>query len=347
MAAVIPIENKHRTLHIILLVTLIVIGIGLHENWTMFRTQTIIVDCISLFIATLVFINLLRVIQQYYHAQKALNATNIALVVLLISLTVLINYSMVLMFRSESDQDFEGYLIYTSYFRIAVIALIYFMALLLFWMDQQRIHEKKLKEFAVEKERENVKIEMNSIQQQFKPHFLFNSLNSINALTITNPEEARKMIQLLSEFMRGSVKQDQDALIPLKDEIHHLKLYTDIEKVRFGKRLSVNYEVPESLMEVMVPPLILQPLIENAIKYGLYGNTGNVTIDIKALEENKYLVLVITNPYDEITQRTSKGTGFGLRSIERKMLLIFGQSNLLTSSKTESTFTTQLKIPMP
>ena len=346
MAAVIPIENKYRTLHIILLVTIIVIGIGLHENWTNFRMQTILADSISLFVAMLVFVNLLRVIQQYYHSQKALNATNIALVILLISLTVLVNYSMASIFEAETDRDFDSYLVYTLYFRIAIIALIYFMALLLFWMDQQRIHEKKLKEFAVEKERESVKIEMNSIQQQFKPHFLFNSLNSINALTITNPEEARKMIQLLSEFMRGSVKQDQDALIPLKDEIHHLKLYTDIEKVRFGARLTVDYNIPESLLEVMVPPLILQPLIENAIKYGLYGNTGNVKIDIEALEENKYLVLVITNPYDEITQRTSKGTGYGLRSIERKMLLIFGQSNLLTSSKTESTYTTQLKIPM-
>ena len=111
------------------------------------------------------------------------------------------------------------------------------------WIEEQIIRETRLTQFAVDKERESVKIELKNLQQQFKPHFLFNSLNSINALTVSNPSEARNMVQLLSDFMRGSVRENQGEFTTLKQEIQHIQLYSEIEKVRFGDRLSIQFEI--------------------------------------------------------------------------------------------------------
>lgn len=225
------------------------------------------------------------------------------------------------------------------------ISLLFSFIHLRFWNSKRLDREEKMKEIAIENERAIVKIEMNSIQQQLKPHFLFNSLNSINALTMKDPEEAQKMVQLLSEFMRGSIQQNQNELVALKEEIRHLQLYTDIERVRFGDRLNVDYEIPEELLKMKLPFLILQPIIENAIKYGLYGNTEEITIGIQAEMIENMFVINVTNPFDTITQQTNKGTGFGIRSVERKMLLMYQRSNLLKIHSENSIFTATLQIP--
>jgi LytS/YehU family sensor histidine kinase len=217
--------------------------------------------------------------------------------------------------------------------------------LIYFWTEQQKIETEKLNLRAVEKEREVLKIELNSLQQQFQPHFLFNSLNSINALTISNPQEAQKMIHLLSQFMRGSIRENQSELVTLEEEVTHLKLYTDIEKVRFGNRLNVNYHIPTELLSKKIPHLILQPLIENAVKYGLYGSLDEVQIKIEAKFENNQLLITMSNPFDSSTSASAKGTGYGLPSIEKKMQILYNQYNLLTIKKTENLFTIQLKVP--
>jgi LytS/YehU family sensor histidine kinase len=162
---------------------------------------------------------------------------------------------------------------------------------------------------------------------------------------MTNPEEAQKMVQLLSEFMRGSIQQHQSELVDLQEEIRHLQLYTNIEKVRFGDRLNVKYEIDDNLMATKLPFLILQPIIENAIKYGLYGNTDEVTISISVKMEENILEVAVSNPFDSITQETNKGTGFGIRSIQRKLLLIYQRSNLLKTQTKNSIFTVTLQIP--
>ena len=145
--------------------------------------------------------------------------------------------------------------------------------------------------------------------------------------------------------MRGSIQQHQSELVSLKEEIRHLQLYTDIEKVRFGDRLHVNYEIEESLLDMKLPFLILQPIIENAIKYGLYGNTDQVTIALLARMHENHLEIAVSNPFDVITQETNKGTGFGIRSIQRKLLLIYQRSNLLKTQTENSIFTATLQIP--
>ncbi|HVF98015.1 MAG TPA: histidine kinase, partial [Flavisolibacter sp.] len=158
--------------------------------------------------------------------------------------------------------------------------------------------------------------ELNNLRQQLQPHFLFNSLNSINALVVAQPQRARLMIQQLSEFLRGTLRKDQEDWIPLEEELQHLQLYLEIEKVRFGHRLStfVQNKAPQATLPVM----LLQPVVENAIKFGLYDTTDDVTISIQAEKIDSYLILKIKNPFDPETSAPMKGTGFGLRSVQRR-----------------------------
>lgn len=186
--------------------------------------------------------------------------------------------------------------------------------------------------------------ELAQLRQQLQPHFLFNSLNSINALVITQPKKAREMILLLSEFLRGTIRKDTQSWVTLTDEINYLKMYLDIERVRFGHRLEVRFEVEESGYAMKIPQLLIQPLLENAIKHGLYGVTGEVQIRFKAQKSDNYLMVQVENPFDS-SGTVAEGTGFGLSSVERRLYLLFGRKDLLDKKIESGTFSVQLKIP--
>jgi two-component system, LytTR family, sensor kinase len=187
--------------------------------------------------------------------------------------------------------------------------------------------------------------ELFKLRQQIQPHFLFNSLNSITALITLDPPKARKMIQLLSEFLRATLRKEDTELIKLEDELHYIRVYLEIEKVRFGDRLATSFSVDDALLSCLVPNLILQPVLENAIKYGLYNQTGNVHIHVEALLDQQELKLQISNPFDAGTTPHNKGIGFGLSSIRRRLQLVYGMPQLLQVSQTNTIFTTQLTIP--
>lgn len=187
--------------------------------------------------------------------------------------------------------------------------------------------------------------ELASLTQQLQPHFLFNSLNSINALIGSRPNEARTMVQQLSDFLRGTLKKDDKHLVKLEDELKNLQLYLDIEKVRFGHRLKTVFENDKNSFEMLLPPLILQPIVENAIKFGLYDTVGEVEIKIISVMENNTLKIKIKNPFDPQTSSNTKGTGFGLRSVSRRLYLIYARNDLLQTDVCENLFLTTLKIP--
>ncbi len=186
--------------------------------------------------------------------------------------------------------------------------------------------------------------ELYKLRQQLHPHFLFNSLNSINALIHSKPEKAREMVQQLSAFLRGTLKQEENHFISLKDEIAYLKLYLDIEKVRFGHRLNTEFDIQQEALSCIMPPLMLQPLMENAIKYGVYGTTGRVTISLRARHIRPYLVIAIRNPYEADLQ-LQDGTGFGLKSIRRRLYLLFGRDDLLEINSEKAHFEVIFRIP--
>ena len=156
--------------------------------------------------------------------------------------------------------------------------------------------------------------ELNMLRSQIRPHFLFNSLNSISALTMTDPAKAQEMVIKLSEYMRYTLNLPDSMISPLEKELYHTELYLEIEKVRFGNRLEFEKQIQADSMEWPVPVMILQPLVENAVKYGVYESSETTGIRIEAQTAGEFLSIRITNNYDpEATAR--KGTGTGLKNI--------------------------------
>ncbi len=226
-------------------------------------------------------------------------------------------------------------------FSLLMIALITVTNWLWFFMKEQEENKKR----TLETEKLVRDAELTALHQQLQPHFLFNSLNSISALVVTQPAEARKMVQQLSDFLRGTLKKDELQLVKLSDELQHLNLYLEIEKVRFGHRLTTNVEVDEVSLNMYLPSLLLQPLLENAIKFGLYDTIEDVTIGIHTKNENNCLIIQIRNPYDAETASPKKGIGFGLKSVQRRLYLIYARQDLLSYEQKENTFTSTLLIP--
>ena len=187
--------------------------------------------------------------------------------------------------------------------------------------------------------------ELFKLRQQLAPHFLFNSLNSISALIGSSPEQARTMIQHLSDFLRGNLRKEEQQWVPLSEELQYLELYLDIEKVRFGHRLSTELDYAPDCLDRRLPPMLLQPIVENAIKFGLYDTTESVTIVIRARLEADYIRIEVENPFDPETSRPKKGTGFGLSSIQRRLYLLFARPDLLETRVDNNLFITIVKIP--
>lgn len=208
------------------------------------------------------------------------------------------------------------------------------------WQEQSEQEERKQDAEKLSKEAELYKL-----RQQLQPHFLFNSLNSINALIGSRPEEARKMVQQLSDFLRGTIRKEEHQWVSLKEELQYLQLYLDIEKVRFGHRLSTVVEYDSALDELKLPALLLQPIMENAIKFGLYDTIDEIVISLKASKEDNNLVITVTNPFDPETSAPRQGTGFGLQSVQRRLYLLFARNDLVTTEAKENIFTTTIKIP--
>ena len=185
--------------------------------------------------------------------------------------------------------------------------------------------------------------ELFKLRQQLQPHFLYNSLNSISALIMIAPDKAQDMIGKLSDFLRSSVRRESEDTLPVEEELRYIQSYLAIESVRFGDRLQVHFE-KEYTDDARIPPFLLQPILENAIKFGLYGKTGTVTIIIHIVLEGPLLTITITNPFDASMQ-PPKGTGFGLQGVQRRLYLLYARADLLETSKVDQNFTTILKIP--
>lgn len=211
------------------------------------------------------------------------------------------------------------------------------------WRRQQDQKEYEARKADAEKLAKDA--ELFKLRQQLQPHFLFNSLNSINALIGSRPQEARKMVQQLSDFLRGTIKKEETQWVSLGEELQHLQLYLDIETIRFGNRLQTEIETDDAAAASKMPALLLQPLVENAIKFGLYDTIGQITIRIHCRVENSLLTVEVQNPFDPETGGYRSGTGFGLKSIERRLYLLFARANLLTTHTKENIFTATLKIP--
>ena len=227
---------------------------------------------------------------------------------------------------------------FTSFLAVGWMAMISMI-----WYSQQDQKENEKRKTEAEKLAKDA--ELYNLRQQLQPHFLFNSLNSINALIGFKPDEARKMIHQLSDFLRGTMRKDDQQQVTLSEELQHLNLYLEIEKVRFGHRLKTEISCDDSCGTCIMPAMLLQPLVENAIKFGLYDTTEDVVVSIRGDLEGNYLELIVQNPFDPKTSRPRQGTGFGLSGVQRRLYLLFGRNDLMETHANDNIFTTIIKIP--
>lgn len=180
--------------------------------------------------------------------------------------------------------------------------------------------------------------ELKALRAQVHPHFLFNTLNTISSFCRTNPEKARNVLLELSHFLRSSLKREEDSA-PLREELNLIQSYFSIEKARFGDRLNLTVEVPDHLMDWVIPVFILQPLIENAVQHGISQapEGGSITLRIVDVEDSIQIEISDTGPgmttarYAEVT---TSWPGIGLRNVNERLRILYGDRHTLTITST-------------
>ena len=229
------------------------------------------------------------------------------------------------------------YRIGTGVFIYGLIVLTYFLFISLTNLSEKNAKEARLESLLKE-------TELKLLRSQINPHFLFNSLNSVSSLTITDPEKAREMVIKLSEFMRYALSKKDEQPVSLRSELENLRLYLDIEKVRFGDRLSIDENIDESCLEIKMPVMLLQPLYENAVKHGVYESTESVRITTQAKIIESHISITISNNYDDAPS-SRKGTGTGLLNVARRLELCYGSKASITALKENGIYSVSLYIP--
>jgi len=219
----------------------------------------------------------------------------------------------------------------------ALIVSIYYI-----YVYSQHNREKQLKE--AEWQHQIRQAQLDALKSQINPHFLFNSLNSIASLTLTDSGKAHHMVIALSDFMRYSLRNHQDDLVTLEVELRNIGLYLQIEKIRFGDKLGYHFDIGDGCNTHLIPNLILQPIFENAIKYGVYESSTPVEILLKARKMEDCMEIEVINDFDpESVPR--KGEGVGLTNINERLRIIYGSSRLLTAELGDNKFTVKMVIP--
>jgi hypothetical protein len=186
--------------------------------------------------------------------------------------------------------------------------------------------------------------ELKALKAQINPHFLFNCLNSIAALTGVDPARARAMCVLLGDFLRSSLKLADTPSITLAQELSLLRNFLAIEKVRFGTRLRVEESIGEDCDACVVPSLLLQPLVENAVKHGIAQLVDGGSIHIEARNTGARLRLAVENDFDPESVSLSKG-GYGLSNVKRRLSARYGEDAEFEVRKDDGRFRVELTLP--
>ena len=222
-----------------------------------------------------------------------------------------------------SDPLYHNYLYGELTTRILAGLLFYALLVGVYYIYVYSQHNQEKAQKEAELQKQIREAQLNALKSQINPHFLFNSLNSIASLTLTNPE---------------------NDMVTLDVELKNIALYLQIEKIRFENKLLYNFEIEEECKKHLIPSLILQPIFENAIKYGVYETSKPVVILCKAQKLQGFLEITIINDFDPESVPL-KGEGIGLTNINERLTLIYGSSRLLTAELGDNNFKVTMVIP--
>jgi two-component system, LytTR family, sensor kinase len=196
----------------------------------------------------------------------------------------------------------------------------------------------------------NIKqLEIKTIKNNLQPHFIFNALNSIRALVDEDPAKARLSITQLSNILRNSIQADKKETVPFKNELELVKDYLSLEGIRYEERLQTTYNISEDTYPLPIPPMMLQTLVENAIKHGIASLAKGGIINIHSSIKNKFHCIEIENTgtYNIRPNDIESNNGFGLDSTQQRLNILFGeQANLQIKNTKTGTVLVTIKIPL-
>lgn len=260
-----------------------------------------------------------------------------------VALWVLITKFVMTIILPEQN-DYKSYFEFTLPYRIGTGVFIYGLIILTYYLTVSLINlsEKNAREARLESIVKETELRL--LRSQINPHFLFNSLNSISSLTITDPEKARDMVVKLSEFMRYALSRKDELPVTLQNELDNMRLYLEIEKVRFGNKLTTEELIQSNCLEFKIPVLLLQPLYENAVKHGVYESTESVKIITEAKLTDGNIEIKIINDYDPEAS-LKRGTGTGLMNVSRRLELFYGNKASVRTTKENGIYTVSLYLP--
>jgi signal transduction histidine kinase len=222
-------------------------------------------------------------------------------------------------------------------------ALAYLLSIAMHYLGQAFQESERAARRVLEAEIAHRDAELRALRAQIDPHFLFNSLHSIGGLVGVDPDKAREMCQLLADFLRDSLTLGASARISLGREVALAEQYLHVEQVRFGRRLALHSSVTDDSARLLVPPLILQPLVENAVRHGIATCVQGGTIEISARRAGDRAVIDIRNPCDIDGGR--RGTGFGLNIVRRRLGASFGSDAALTVTPETTSYRVSITLP--
>jgi two-component system sensor histidine kinase AlgZ len=186
--------------------------------------------------------------------------------------------------------------------------------------------------------------ELRALKAQINPHFLFNSLNSITALTTVDPARAREMCIRLSDFLRNTLGLGERTSIQWREELQLARTYLEVEQVRFGTRLRVEMNVDEECSDCLIPPLVLQPLIENAVKHGIATLVDGGIIRVEGHVRNGRLEVSVENDFDPDSP-SPRRHGLGLRNVRNRLATRFGSNGRLIAQAANNQFRAEMVVP--
>jgi signal transduction histidine kinase len=194
-------------------------------------------------------------------------------------------------------------------------------------------------------EKELTVARLNLLHAQVEPHFLYNTLASAQYLTRNDPARADEMLGHLIQYLRHSLPRSQDELATLGDELERALAYLEILKIRMGQRLSVQVDIPEDLRATKLPPMMLQTLVENAIKHGLEPRTAGGTVWIRARMADNIVSITVADDGEGFNAQSS-GTGIGLKNVRERLALVFaGKASLAVVANFPSGVAATINVP--
>ncbi len=188
--------------------------------------------------------------------------------------------------------------------------------------------------------------QLQGLKMQLQPHFLFNTLHSISSLILSDPPKANLMVARLGDFLRMTLERSDEQMVALDEELDFLRCYLEIEQIRFSDRLTVEFDVADEILSAQVPHLILQPIVENAVKHGIAPHSAKGKISISARKNDRELFLQIEDSGIKTNKLESVGgNGKGLSNVRSRLVHLYANNFRLTLTETENGMKAELKIP--